>query len=301
MTNLQYQGFTGSISWWSTGGDAEALDLEFSSWITEVNSNPSQLNRQVTYYYGPSNASSNSSTSAKGNLAEFPQSSTNDDSLWFAWWAAADAITVNLATAWEFGVLNNGYGRPDPEAAQKGSIALISDRNSSARGYLIGSSTEDNKEFFAIAYDSGPASTSQNAWIVFKASNGSWVGAAYGPTSNTALCYSMTNNSWNLNSNSKIQNASVMLPLAHGFINSSAQDYDYGEFIAQCANPDVYALNQLSSFGAFAGLGDGDYIASMGYNAFWIKYTSDAQPTPPSVTTFVVTVVNDGGSNVFRD
>ena len=297
MTTVKYAGFTGPKTWHSLSGDADLVHNEFSAWVTAINENASQLARQAIIYYTPDTGSSRSENNQIGSLASFPQSSLNDDALWFGWWKQGNIFSVQLFNDWEFGPINNGYGRPDPDANGT-QFALSASDNNDSRGYLIGSSTEDNKEFFSIAYDGGPASQYQNAWIVFKASNGTWVGAAYGPTSNTAFCYSTTNNTWNLNSNSRITSPTVLLPLAHSFVTNPDQDYIVGEFTVQTANPNLYSVDQLSQFGAYSDLQDGTYVASMGYKAFWIRYGEDAAPTPPPTTTFNVTVVNTG-SNVF--
>ena len=302
-TSVQYQGFTGLPSWWSIGGDSYAIDVEFQAWITAVNANPSQLNRQVQYYYGPVNGSSSHVSDAKGSLAAFPQSSTNSDLLWFGWWctfselSSVGALSVQMFDDWSFGPFNNGYGQPGAEA--KGTeVALAATGIGLFRGYLIGTGTDDNKEFFALGWDHGVASAFHNAFIIYKAKNGTWTSAAYSATSNTALCYSTTNNTWNLNSNSKLTSPTVMLPLAHGFVPSTEQNYEIGQFTAQAASSDLYAVGQISEFGAYADLQDGTYVTSLGYNAFWVRYQNTATPTPNPTTTYTVTVVNSG-SNIY--
>lgn len=301
---VQYQGFSGLATWWSNNGDGTAVDVEFKNWIDTVNANASQLNRQIQYYFGPAQAADKDEDKALGSLAAFPQSSFNDDMLWFGWWSiyanGSGTMRVQMFNDWTFGPFNNGYGKPATDAIGT-EVNLGHQGRGTFRGYLIGQSVEDNKEFFCVGWDTGAKTQYHNTMIIFKGTNGVWATASYSNTSNTALCYSTTNNSWNLNSNSKVTSPTVMLPVVHSFTTSTAQDYIFGEFTAQASNEALYFLGQTSEFGAYADLQDATYIVSMGYNSFWIRYDNTTTPIEPPPTTFVVTVVDAGGNKFAID
>lgn len=296
MADLRYKAFTGNSTWWQD--DALSIDELFATWITTINQNSSQSSRAVEAIYNPTLG--NAALEYSGNLTRFPVGA--DEFIYWFWAGTSSGMRVTFSEDWVYSVANNGYGNFN--SAKNFTTQMGNWLPSGDRAYLIGSSTQDNREFFALGWGTGDGVQYQNAMIMYKDRYGGWAGTFFNNLSGLAMFYSTTNNTYNTpgGANLTLSDPTVLLSMTIPFSANSAQDYVQGQYVSQPANPDVYALGSVSEFGKYVSISANEYITSFGYNAFWIRHgvsDSNIQVYKTYVVTYVVDPVN--GDKYFLD
>ena len=293
VANLKYKAFSTNTWWTIETGDAYNIDDLFEPWVTAINLNASQQARPVERIYSPVQGAGN--TSYMGNLSRFPVGT--DKFIHWLWAGTPSGMRITFSEDWQYSVANSGYGGPNET---KEFVTIVGNwEGTGLRAYLIGSSVEDNREFFAVGWDTGSASQYHNAMIVYKDRYGGWAGMYFGNTSATGLFFSATNDTYNApgGSNLPIASTNILLPMSIPFISDPAQDYVVGQYISQPASLDLFALASVSEFGKYVTLSPTEYCTSLGYNAFWVRH-GVTQSNINTYQTFAITVVTDPVTSV---
>lgn len=282
--NLAYRLYSSS-DWYTS--DAYDIDDLLDTWITTVNTNNSQTNRQIQKIYGPGTGSG----SGRGSLINLP--TTDTVSTWVNWVGTSSSMTLRCSSDWLYSNSNFGYGVPSPSASASAELSISYSATQGGRGYLVASETRDNREFFGFGWSAGG---SENAILIFKDRGQQW--CVMGFDSFTQLGFfvnldSAANYSISTGPQLHLGSTTVVSSLTVPYSSPANLGYQEGAFFAQPASTDLYAINAVKDFGLYIDLGASQYLTSLGSQAFWVRHGVDVDDVIPDVT-FVLTVDQNG-------
>lgn len=200
---VSYQSWaSGSYNWLDTSGSTAApqeINSKLSTWVTAVNANASNTNKQITVTKSPS-----SSTSANFVGWVIQAASNATDSGFYS--RLYSSTTTNLICTFSAGFTDNGtnggYGAASGSSTTDTSISWATSGVSAE--FAVASETTNGQEFFAIGWRLNNLTTQSDQFLIYKDTAGEWasffsdggttMGSFYMGTSSTAQrCYTAQN------------------------------------------------------------------------------------------------------------
>lgn len=278
--SVSYQTWaSGAYNWLDTTTSTAApqeINSKLSTWVTAVNANASNTNKQITVSKSPS-----SSTSANFVGWVIQAASNSTDSTFFT--RIYSSTTSNLVCSFSVGFTDNGtnggYGATSGNAA---SDSTVSWATSGVTGeFVVASETENEKEFFALGWRLNNLTSQSDQLIIYKDTAGEWasmfsdggtiIGSFYMPTHSTPQrCFTVQNPP---TSNTALLNRFVLEITSTGTHLATAGSDMTVRSVANSS--DVYYTTTTANhgFGKWQTVPSGKTAVCLGLGPLFVSYT----------------------------
>lgn len=192
--SVEYQAWDSvSYNWLDNATSTAApqqINDKLAAWVTAVNANASNTNKQITIHKGPAD-----STSANyiGWVLELASSSSGSGFYTRFYSSTTTNTVVSFSSGWTNDSSNGGYGAASGASTTDGSVTWFS--SGVLAEFSIATETTDGEEFFCLGWRLNNANSSSDVLLIFKDSNGEWasyfsdggtdIGSFYMPTHTT--------------------------------------------------------------------------------------------------------------------
>jgi hypothetical protein len=277
---VEYQAWdSASYNWLDNSTSTAApqqINDKLSAWVTAVNANASNTNKQITIEKGPADSTSANFVGWTLQLA----SDTTGSAFFLQFYTpSTTAFNMYVSSSWTNNGSNGGYG----SAAGSVSSDSVSFYTSGVEAeFSIASDTTDGQEFFCLGWRHNNSTSYSDCWLIFKDSNGEWAsvftdgGAASGtyympthetPSRNFSVGISLIGNNSNLGFLTQL----VLTNASSNYAPSAS--YEYTAAVA-AANPNLYTTGTTSEYGyaRWANVSGGRKAVCMGYTRIWVVY-----------------------------
>ncbi len=276
---VEYQSWDSATYSWLDNSTSTAapqqINDKLTTWITAVNANASNANRQVTLVKSPA-----SSTSAAfvGWTLKF-DSNTSGSPFWVK---LHTTTSVNIAcyfgTTYTDDGSSGGYGLTGGTAVSDTSVLYASSATSGE--FVVASETANGEEFFAISWRIGSDTAKSDCLLIFKDTNNEWAGVFTDGATVTAGTLYMTQHTTPARTMSvqffvNYNASSTALAPFQLWTNGglpAANNY-YTAFVMP-KSPSLYLAGSSTnySFGRYATLADSSKVLCLANCPFWVRF-----------------------------
>lgn len=255
-----------------------------SSWITAINSNPSQSGKQAAILR---DASSSTTANYRGFVAKFPILESATKSLYFQHISTSSSTSYTKFYddgGWADNTGNGGYGGSTATSASEFLAIDSHSHKNTVTTYgdiLIASDTVDGQEFFFVGlYLDGDTANFSDGWGVAKDIHGNWCGLSIDGSAEMGAYYDPYFDRVRLASNlSTVTNApgtATVFGACPPSMYASTFNAVDGETIrmgTETANPNFLWQSASPTIYAYKNLGGGQYMLNLTVNGPLVIYT----------------------------
>lgn len=281
---LEYQLWaSGDYNWLDKTTSTAApqqINNKLTAWITAVNANVANTNKQITIRKGPADSTSAniigwaielaSSTSGAGPMfARFYSNSTTN-------------LVAAFSTAWLNDGTNGGYGASSGTSISDTTVSWYTSGQTAE--FVCATETANGEEFFLLGWRLASNTTYSDAILLFKDSNGEWAGLFSDGGSIIGNYYMPTHPTPQRNFNviligngATTNNTGYLETLVVGASMTTTQlpvaTNSYTAQVRAASNALVAALlSQNQGFGRWASLAGSKTAANVHQGPFWVIY-----------------------------
>lgn len=171
---VEYQSWaSGDYNWNDTATSTSApvqINNKLSSWVTAVNSNASNTNRQLTLQKGPSDSTT---TNYVGWVLELDSSTSSAAPFFIRFYSSSTSnLVFTASSSWTNNTTNGGYGAAAGDSASDSSISFA--LSGVTAEFSVAQETADGVEFFCLGWRLNNSTSQSDQLLIFKDSNGEW-------------------------------------------------------------------------------------------------------------------------------
>lgn len=279
--SVSYQTWaSGSYNWLDTTTSSAApqqINNLLSSWVTAVNGNAANTNKQITVIKSPA-----SSTSANfvGWVIQAASNSTNSTFITRIYSSSTTNLVCTFSESFNDSGANGGYGATSGVAATDSTVTWAT--SGVTAEFIVATETDNEKEFFALGWRLGGDSTNRaDLLLIYKDTAGEWagwfydsadIGCFYMPTHSTAQrCFSAVTQS--LTNSSTIERFALRLSASSTQLATAGSEMTVQSV---AASPDIFRASlsgSVTNFGRWATLAGGKTLIGIAYAPFFVSYT----------------------------
>lgn len=279
---VEYQSWDSTSYNWldkttSTSAPLQIQD-KLSSWITAVNANAGNANRQLSIKKAPTD-----STSANfiGWVIELASSTSGAGPFYIRFYSSSTTNIIFTASAgWTNDGTNGGYGAASGNSASDSSVSWAT---SGVTGeFSVATETANGVEFFCLGWRLNNSIAQSDQLLIFKDSNGEWGslfsdgGAVCGNyfmagNATPAINYGVTVGLVGINSNSGVLSRLILQNGSTTYVPATGNEYTN---LVTPASTALYATATTTEygFGRWAPLSGGRKAVCMGYGPIWVVF-----------------------------
>lgn len=280
---VEYQSWTSlDYDWNDTSTSTSApvqINNKLSSWVTAVNSNASNTNRQLTLQKGPSDSTT---TNYVGWVVELGSSTSSAAPFFIRFYSSSTSNAVFTASAsWTNNTTNGGYGAAADDSASDTSISFA--LSGVTAEFSVAQETADGVEFFCLGWRLNNSNTQSDQLLIFKDNNGEWAvvfsdgsalsGSYYMPTfgGTTSRNFAVTQN---IVGNNNTTGYLSQLSLDNGATTYTPAAGEEFTTSVSAASSALYSTKISSDFGygRWASVSGSRTAVCMGYGPIWVVY-----------------------------
>lgn len=171
--SVEYQAWTSATYNWLDNSTSTAapqqINDKLAAWVTAVNANASNTNKQLTIHKGPVDSTSANYIGWVLGLASDSSGST----FYTRFYSNTTTNTVvSFSSDWTNDGSNGGYGAASGASTTDSSVTWFS--SGVLAEFSIATETTDGEEFFCLGWRLNNANSASDVILIFKDSNGEW-------------------------------------------------------------------------------------------------------------------------------